>query len=211
MFQFRLAMGVARASGALLGGLTLALASQAAPVSYSGTFLHDNDLEQFAALDITSATGGTISAQTSSYAAGGFIPALVLFDSTGNELHRETAGASTCGGPPYCFDVGFSLSLSMGSYTLVLSQDGNLPLTGVLADGYIYDSDPTYTTINLSPVFPASMAPFVQFDGAQRTGNWAVTIDVTNNAVSGVPEPSGPALLAAAFGAWVVVRRRRAA
>ncbi len=224
MFQPRLVMRWARASSFLLCGLTLAFAGHASPVSYTGTFGFDNDLRQFATLDITSAAGGTVSGQTFSHsggvnaagatiAAGGFIPALVLFDSTGNTLQTVTAVSSTCGGPPFCFDIGFSFNLSMGSYLLMLSQDGNLPSTGVLADGYIYDADPTYTSMYLSPVFPASVAPFVQFDGSQRDGHWALDIAITNNnpGGGGVPEPTSLALVAAALGASLAARRRRTA
>jgi hypothetical protein len=215
MFELQRGASVARLVTALVGGLSLAFAAQAAPVSYNGTFLADNELAIFASLDITSAAGGTISAQTFSYAAGGFIPALVLFDGSGSELQRITATSSACGGPPYCFDVGFGpLTLGMGSYTLVLSQDGNLPNTGVLADGYIYTDgasvDPNFTSVWALPGSPA--ANFVQFaDGVSRTGNWGLTIDVVNNAVSGVPEPTSLALVLAALGATAAARRRLAA
>ena len=220
MFQPRLAIQMARASAALLGGLTVALVSHAAPVSYSGTFTTDNELRLFTSLDITSATGGTISGQTFSHsgglnaagstiAAGGFIPAVVLFDSSGSELQRVTAVASTCGGPPFCFDIGFNFSLGMGSYLLVLSQDGNLPNTGLLADGYIYDADPLYTSGYA--VGGLSTAPFVQFDGLQRDGHWALDIAITNNEAGGVPEPTSLALVAAALGASLAARRRRTA
>jgi hypothetical protein len=196
-----------RTSGVLLGALTLALASHATPVSYTGTFQLDNDVVSTFPLVSFGAAGGTLSAHTFSWAQGGFVPLLMLFDSTGQVLQTATAGGVNN-------DVGFDLSLSMGSYLLVLAQDGNLPNTGVLSDGFIYtdgaSADPNYTLVNALPLSSPGYF-FSFFDGLARTGAWGLNIEAIDNPGTTVPEPTSVALVVAALGASIAARRQRAA
>lgn len=208
MTPSRFAAKAASLSLALLCGFGVASSAHAGPMSYTGTFAADNQLEIFN-LNITSPTGGTINARTFSYsggvnaagsavASGGFAPVLSLFDGIGDLVFEDRGSSHACGGPTFCWDAFFSLGvLSAGDYTLVLSQDENTSL-GSLGAGFAKDSVSNYFN------------GFLGFDG-QRTANWALDIDVSNNAVptASVPEPAGGALVATALAALALTRRRR--
>ena len=208
--QTRMTAKAASLSFALLCGFAAVTSARAAPVSHTGTFAVDNELRFFTSLNITSATGGTIGARTFSYsgglnaagnsiAAGGFAPVLSLFNGMGDLVFGDVGSSHACGGPSFCWDAFFSFGVvAAGSYTLVLSQDDNNSL-GSLAAGFSKDGDPNYFN------------GFLGYDG-QRTGNWALDIDITNNSVpSSVPEPAGLALVTTALGALATICRRRRA
>lgn len=214
MHPSRFAAAARRLALTLTCAMAAMVPAHAAPVSYQGTFAHDNDLVVFN-LNITSMLGGTIDARTFSHSgganaagavipAGGFAPVLVLFDSLGFEVFRDVGTSHTCPAG-FCWDAFFNFGVnSAGSYKLVLSQDDNLP-NGNFADGYSRDSDPDYTAGNT----PGGVR-FVRFDGVQRTGNWALDVNVSNTPVTaGVPEPASLALVLSALSVLTLVRRRK--
>ena len=193
--------------------------ANAVAVSNKGQFAIDNDKAVFS-LDVLSTAGGTISARTLSYsggvnaqnetvASGGFAPVLTLFDnSTGIEVFRDVGASHACSvaSASFCWDADLHVTVTTaGNYALVLTQDDNLPL-GALADGFSHDNEPNYTGAYLN----APNGTFIQIDGTQRTGLWALDVEVVN-AVSAVPEPSSLAMYAAALGLSLLTRRRKAA
>jgi hypothetical protein len=176
--------------------------------SFTGTFIHDNDVQFF---NITLLTGGTITFQTFGYGggingaghtitAGGFEPLLALFDATGTETSGSPipAGNSPACGPRNidparlntCLDDFGSISLSAGTYTLALTQNPNANNSTNLSDGFFFvdtDPDPNFNNgfVGSTTALPGN-------------GNWAVDIVGADRASipGAAPEPT-PALLSA--------------
>jgi hypothetical protein len=204
---------IAPAVALALAGLTTPL--QAANSSFTGIFATDDELATFL-IDLPAA--GDITALTLSYSGGpngigqaipavGFAPVLTLFDGVGNDVYGNSGSGNICqGGGSFCWDASFSyIGAPAGHYTLVLSQDGNTPL-GQLAEGFSMTGQPHYTAQFLgSPGNPN--ATFIQIDGAQRSGHWALDLTVPNGA-SVVPEPDAATLLVAGLAIAGLARRR---
>jgi hypothetical protein len=210
MFKLGTSARFVLTSGALLGALTLTLAAHASPTTYTGIFQVDNEVVSSPTLPLLTigSAGGTLSAHTFSWAQGGFVPLLMLFDSAGLLVGNPAIAGGLNN------DVGFDLPLSMGTYTLALAQDGNLPNSPFLSDGFIYTNGPSvdanYSLLNANPGSDPGYF-FSFFDGKSRNGNWSLNVEVTNNPDTTVPEPASLALVAAALGASLAARRRSAA
>ena len=139
-------------------------------------------------------------------AAGGFAPVLTLFDLgsgglvTGDRGSAHSAGnciGAADAATGFCWDAGFSHTLTAGRYRLVLSQDGNDPLGG-LADGFSQQGQADYTAAYGGL---AGGAMFVAVNGQQRDGHWALAFSADQ--LAPVPEPTQAWLLAAGLG-WLV-------
>jgi len=186
--------------------------------SFTGNFVNDNDLQFF---NVNMAADGVLTIQTFGYAgglnqalnnivAGGFAPALSVFDSSGNLIANDNVGGSvpSCNGrsqdpvTTFCFDAivydsaSVPLFLFAGNYTVVLSQQGNISF-GSLAAGFTYDAtngnDPEFTGTNSGRPGERFVDPF----GVDlRTSAWAVDFvsDQLRN-VDAVPEPGTISLL----------------
>jgi hypothetical protein len=192
--HFNLITALARLAIAGSGLLGLA---HAGTLSYQGQFSTDDQLfvtHFVLAADgpVTASTlgyGGGSNAAGASVAAGGFAPVLALF-LDGFGLLDVTRGSSHLCGPGagaadpvsgFCWDAGFNGLLPAGSYTLVLSQDGNEPLGQTLDDGWTQTGQPDYTG---QAFLGQPGAMFIQVDGQPRSGHWALDLQAAS-----VPEP----------------------
>jgi len=198
----------------LLALAGLSSAAQATSTSFSGNFSTD---DQLVTILIDLPVVGDISALTLSYGggtnaagqvipAGGFAPVLNLFDGTGNNVQTDAGSSHTCpgAGGSFCWDAFLSYpGAAAGHCTLMLSQDGNDSL-GQLSDSFSMTGQPNYT----GQCIGSSSATFVQIDGAQRTGRWALDVSVPNGA-SVVPEPDAATLLVAGLATVGLARRRQ--
>lgn len=211
-------------SFALIFALCLAVGTaDAAPITLTGTFSADNSLFDYNFTNsstqtynfFTTSYGGGTNANGTTTAAGGFVPVLTLFSSTGSVLGFG-GGDATCHGSAsadpktgLCEDANFSETLAPGAYQLYLSEFPNVPV-GNLSDGFLAGTDTHFTGANCGS--PDGM--FLQADVApcvQRTANYSV--NVTSASTSPVPEPSTWLLTApfAALAAFFGNRRRRLA
>jgi hypothetical protein len=190
---------------ALTGGAT-----HAGTTALQGALSADDGLSAFsfdllAAGDVAARTwsyNGGINAAGQAVASDGFAPVLSLFDGDGNLVAIDVGSARTCA-VSFCWDASLSyLGATPSHYTLVLSQDGNTPL-GTLADGYAMAGQPHYTAAYLGGGNPN--ATFVQIDGTQRAGNWALDVSLPAG-VTLVPEPAAAVLLAAGLAVLALLR-----
>lgn len=203
------------AFGWLVGALWCASASAA---QMQGVFARDDDV--FTTV-IHVETLSRLSAETFSYAGGraasgsdvqggGFIPVLSLFSSTGDVLQMAEGGSFACGSgrredatSGFCWDAHFSTQIGPGDYTLVLTQDGNLPAGALLGDGFTQQGQAGYT----GELYAGDAAlRFVSPDGFPRSGHWFVQVLTTS--VSSVPESSTLAMLVCGLLSLCLVRRR---
>jgi hypothetical protein len=208
------------AAGAL--ALCMALPSLAAVQSFQGRFGADDGLAIFR-FDL--ASDGQLSATSFSHSGGvnaagavvppgGFAPVLSLFGPDGYLAGGNNGSSNACpGAGSFCWDASFSTGLLAGSYLLVLSQDGNLPDPGQpvtlagMAGSFSQSGQPAYTSPFLTGIVDPAVR-FVRVDGAQRSGHWALDIDVAA-AVSQVPEPVGWLLWAAGLAGLAGLARIR--
>ncbi len=199
--------------GAATMAAALALGSQqadAAPVNYQGSFTQD---DQHVVLDIHLDALSTLSAKTLSWAQGGFAPVLSLFGA-GGLLQQAVGSSNSCGAGSgaadpatgFCWDAMLGGQFAAGDYTLVLTQDGNLPIGGAPADGFQQDGQPGYTG---AWYLGDASRSFINVDGSQRSGFWALQFESQAVDLHNVPEPAGWALSGLALLAALAASRRR--
>ena len=176
----------------LLGFAPLVQA-HATPFSTTGNFIADDSVYSY---DFTLTGTENITAFTTSYATGGFDPALTLFsDASGNVVAYDDPADS---------DATLAATLAAGSYVLDLSEFPNVAV-GTLSQGFLFAGDPTVTGSNCGVSGGMFLDPITC---AQLTSNYALTV----NAVSATPEPSTWLLvLPGAVGVYYASRRRRIA
>lgn len=200
----------------LILATAIPIAAHAATLPLQGVFLDDDEIFSISftlpAPDNIAATSlgfaGGIDANGVAVPAGGFATVLSLFDTTGQLVQLAVGSANSCAAAPvdpaggFRWDACFTAAVGAGSYTLVLSQDGNVPYGPSLSDGFSMTGQHDFTGLN----YLGTSARFINADGSQRDGHWAMTVSA-----SAVPEPApwvifptGLALLG------VLVRRHRA-
>lgn len=193
---------------ALCALLVCATPAQAAVItgSYSGD---DEQLQ----VGVQLGAAGFLHATTSGWAGGGFAPVLSLFDGAGQLLLLDVGSTHICTDPGaglpdaatgFCWDAFFGITLNPGDYTLVMTQDGNLPLGPTLADGYSQTGRPDYT--GLAYLGQPGLR-FINVDGSQRTGYYTLQVVVEGTNI--VREPAAPALVALALGLLAAGQARR--
>jgi hypothetical protein len=195
-------------------GLLASGRANASVVSYSGTLVSDDQVQLYTyilaqASDVvfsTASYGGGVSNGVTT-PAGGFVPVLSLFDTSGTVIGSD-GGDATCsagmGVDPttnMCDDAYLKESLTAGSYILAVTEFFNVPVGPNLSDGFLMQGQGDYTgpTCGTTGAFyETDIAPCVQ-----RTGNFDVTAATT-------PEPSTLWLGAIPMILLGVVRRRKA-
>ncbi len=190
---------------------------QAATVSYTGSFLQDDNVQSFA---FSLAAPGLVTLQTFSYSggtngagavitAGGFDPTVTLFTTSGTLLLFQDDATPECNvvaADPVtgeCFDVYLTTSLGAGSYLAVLTQFDNHAIGPNLSNGFTQSGAGNFTAI-----FGCAPGIFCDVDADARTGAFALDI-TTPNAV--VPVPAAAWLFAGGLAALTRFRRRTAA
>jgi hypothetical protein len=187
----------------------------ASTFSFTGTFTHDDDVQLFT---LTLLTGTTLEARTLSYGggvnagsatipAGGFDPALWIFDAGGPQLLVGSNQDGLC--PPLqtdngeCFDSDLILPLPAGDYILALTQSGNFANGPTLADGFSATGSGDFTG-----------GPFLDIFANQQDGHWALDILEADSAaelpLTSVPEPATFGAAGLGLFALAHYRRRRA-
>lgn len=148
---------------------------------------------------------GAVRIVTTSYAVGGFDPALSVFDPVGLLIafNQDSPGAAVDPSTGFAFDAEIVFpALPKGRYRAVLSQSQNTPLGPFYADGFLYAGQPSFTG-DISG-FPGETCR--DLGGNPRTCAWAVRFEGVEWA-SPIPEPSTGALLLAAGLAGLASRR----
>ncbi len=164
-------------------------ATGAAAASFSGTFANDNGKAGFF---FYVAAPTTISITSTGFAAGGFDPVLSLYDSAGEAIDYNDDQAEGVA------DSQLVLSgLATGRYTVFLTQYDNFGPAS-LALPFAYDDQPNFR------------GGFIDFNGSQRTGFYALDIDGAFKA-GAVPEAATWAMMIAGFGLAGAAMRRRVA
>ncbi|MDQ2712531.1 MAG: DVUA0089 family protein [Acidobacteriota bacterium] len=177
------------------------LGASASAATLTGTFTTDDQLAQYT---WNLAQPSNIVAYTDSYASGGFVPVISLFDGTSGAFIASDGGDVSCSGgrmmdgtTGICNDAYLSTSLAKGSYTVVLSEFFNFPKGSNLSDGFTENGAGNFTSSVCSATgafYETDLAPCVQ-----RTGNYSLNLTSTST-----PEPSTgwlalPALALAAY------------
>jgi hypothetical protein len=194
-------------------------AASATNLSFTGTFLQDDQLEVF----LFTAPTNSFTAETWSYAggtnanlqpipAGGFAPVLSLFDDTGVLVATVEANGTTADPVTgFMWDSVMTVgTLNSGeSYTLVLSEFDNLP-GATYSAGFSQSGQGNFTPAEFGC---GGTAPFCDPGVDQRNGTWAVDIDgvgTASDVTPGVaPEPGSMLPLSAGLATLALLRRRR--
>ncbi len=171
--------------GCLFAGLAATTAASA--TTLNGSFTTDDQMFQYTwALPQAS----SVTAITTSYASGGFVPVLSLFDASGTFIASDGGDASCTDGrmadaaTHLCNDAYLHTSLAAGSYRLVLTEFFNYP-NGDYSQGFSEQGAGNFTSGVCStsgPFWESDVTPCVQ-----RSGNYSVT--VTSGSAT-TPEPA---------------------
>ncbi len=173
----------------------LAITDKAMALSFTGTFINDDDVQLFTftitdpsevTLRTMSYAGGTL-ADGTVIPAGGFDPVLSLFNSAGMFLDfddDDDDGVCSLPADPNngsAFDACLVALLAPDTYTVALIQFDNFANGPTLADGFFNSGDPFFTAN-----FGCPRGQFCDVDGNDRTPDWA--LDITT-VTQDVPEP----------------------
>ncbi len=171
-----------RLAPALLLGCLAAPKASAITFASSGVFTADNSTFE---LSFTSTGIQNYTFSTSSFAAGGFVPVLTLFNDTTGAVIGSDGADGPCITATTCHDdATLNARLGTGAYDLFLTEFPNVA-NGKLSAGFLFASDPTAT----GDLCGVAGGKFLQTDTSvctQRTANYALSVTS-----SVTPEPAG--------------------
>lgn len=164
-------------------GLAFMSTGTAADFSFTGSFSEDDQMQEFT-LHVTATS--TVIIRTWSYAGGtnaagqviprgGFDPYISVFDSAGNLISENDDGTGFVATNPVtgaAFDSYLSLVLTPGTYTVVLTQSGNVPVSLMLSDGFTEQGNSDFTES-----YGCGNPMFCDITPDSRTPFWALDID----------------------------------
>lgn len=189
----------------LILAVAIPTVAQAATLPLQGVFVDD---DQTFSISFTLPAPDNFAATSLGFAGGGFATVLSLFDTTGQLVQLAVGSANSCAtasadaATGFRWDACFTAAVGAGNYTLVLSQDGNVPYGPSLSDGFSMTGQHDFTGLN----YLGTSARFINANGSQRDGHWAMTVSA-----SAVPEPAPWVIFPAGLALLgVVVRRHRA-
>lgn len=207
-----------------LGGIAALQPVQAQPgQTFTGTFAHDNSIfltgftvaAPTAYTFYTTSYAGGLNADGTTTTRGGFDAFIEVMNGSGHVIWLNDDGTSVhvAVDPTThnAWDAYLKMNLAPGSYSVLLTQYGNNLNGDDLTTGFTEagSGNDNYTSI-FAPNGPGtSSAPFIEQDGAQRTGNYTLNLQS-----SPVPEASttvsmGLLLILGLGGAAVSARRRK--
>ena len=163
----------------------------------SGSFKADNSFYSDA---FTLTSSQSLTFFTSSFASGGFLPVLTLFNSTsGKPVDFSNSGLS---------DVLITDLLTSGSYILYLTEYPN-EAVGNLGDGFLFSSDPTATgDLCGGSVMGKSFINSTTCSATALGNNYSLSVTATSPPAV-TPEPSSLVLMLGPTAAMVAAFRRR--
>jgi hypothetical protein len=216
---------------ALVGLIASCSIGNAATISFSGSFIFDDDVQFF---QYSSPTAGIVTVNTASFAAGGFAPILALYDTSGVLLFTADGPATndcSIAGPDsagtiYCYDAKFEWnSIANSTYYVAVSQYDNFPINDIPAtlDISMWNSATTFSEYGnhffsggdpFGPGCPPQLG-FCLNDGTPRSPNWTVQFTGPSGLIATpIPETSPVLLmlggLAIVFGKLLRRQSRRA-
>lgn len=163
----------------------------------SGSFTADNSFYSDA---FTLTSSQNLTFFTTSFASGGFLPVLTLFNSTsGKPVDFSNSGLS---------DVSITDLLTSGSYILYLTEYPN-EAAGNLSDGFLFSSDPTATgDLCGGSVTGKSFINSTTCSATALGNNYSLSVTAPA-APAMTPEPSSLVLMLGPAVAMVATLRRR--
>ena len=181
--------------------------SSAKANTITGSFTTDDQVNFYTA---TLTTTQTFTANTTSYASGGFVPVLTLFNQDGSVIAPSSTGGTIDPATGLSNDAFLSQVLGPGTYLLSLSEFPNVATVGA-NDPFLFAGQGNFTP----SLCGATSGSFLESDiapCAQRTGNFSLTSNATLNASSSVtPEPATWILVLPATGLLFAFGKRAVA